>query len=128
MLTPKLGVDSKYLTMERPKHIVSLYYNYKGFYSLVLLAICDADYYFKHVDISHSGRRNNSGGLRNSQMEKGFENDTFNIHLPSKIPGIEEDLLFFLVGEEIFPLKSWLQRPFPGPLPDESKKIFNHRS
>ena len=45
---------------------------------------------------------------------------------PSKIPGLEEELPYFLLGDEIFPLKSWLQRPYPGPL-DECKKIFNYR-
>ena len=61
-------------------------------------------------------------------MRKDFEYDTFNMPSPWKAPVIEEDLPFFLVGDEILPLKSWSQRPFPGPLDDESKKIINYRS
>lgn len=60
-------------------------------------------------------------------MGKSFENNIFNIPLPCKVPGIKEVLAFFLVGNDIFPLKSWLQRPYPGPLDGESKKIFNYR-
>ena len=32
----------------------------------------------------------------------------------------------FLVGDEIFPLKAWLLRPYPGNLTD-SQKVFNYR-
>ena len=35
-------------------------------------------------------------------------------------------LNYFLVGDEIFPLKAWLRRPYPGNLID-SQKVFNYR-
>ena len=96
--------------MELPKQSSSLYYNYKVFNSLVFLAICDGNYCFTHVDIGQSRSGNGSVVLKNSQIGKGFENGTFNIPSPSKIPGIKGDLPFFLVGDKILPLKSWLQR------------------
>ena len=38
------------------------------------------------------------------------------------------DLPFFLVGDEIFPLKKWLMRPYPGTdLACEENKIYNYR-
>ena len=37
-------------------------------------------------------------------------------------------LPYFLVGDEIFPLKTWLMRPYPGTdLSCEEKKIYNYR-
>ena len=88
------AINHKHIAMESPKQSGSLYYNYKGFYSLVLLAICDGNYCFTHVDIGQYGRGNDSVVLKSSQIGKGFENDTFNIPSPSKIPGIKEDLPF----------------------------------
>ena len=35
-------------------------------------------------------------------------------------------LNYFLVGDEIFPLKAWLLRPYPGNLTD-SQKVFNYQ-
>ena len=35
-------------------------------------------------------------------------------------------LNYFLVGAEIFPLKAWLLRPYPGNLTN-SQKVFNYR-
>ena len=36
-------------------------------------------------------------------------------------------LLYFLVGDEAFALKSWLQCPYPGKSLTEHKRIFNYR-
>ena len=36
-------------------------------------------------------------------------------------------LPFVLLGDEIFPLKSWLMKPYPGRGMDESKRIYNYR-
>lgn len=120
------SIDGKHISIESPKKSGSLYYNYKGFFSIVLLAICDAKYCFTFVDIGQYGSGNDSGVLKQSKISKGFENDQFNIPTASKITGLDEKLPYYLVGDEIFPLKVWLQRPFPGPL-DESKRIFNYR-
>ena len=38
-----------------------------------------------------------------------------------------QHLPFFLVGNEAFPLKEWLQRPYPGKGIPEDKVIFNYR-
>ena len=35
-------IDGKHIKVEYPKLRGTLYYNYKGFYSIVLMAICDA--------------------------------------------------------------------------------------
>ena len=36
------------------------------------------------------------------------------------------ELPYFLVGDEIFHLKTWLMRPYPGTL-DEKQRIYNYR-
>ena len=55
-----------------------------------------------------------------------MESNDFNIPGPRSIAGMQKDLPYFLLGDEIFPLKEWLMRPYPAPL-DEPKKIFNYR-
>ena len=47
-----------------------LYYNYKDFFSMILMANCDARYIFTLVDIGSFGSNNDSGVIRNSPKGK----------------------------------------------------------
>ena len=46
---------------------VTLFHNYKEFFSLVLIAVCDADYCFTLIDIGQYDINNDSGGLEMSK-------------------------------------------------------------
>ena len=83
------SIDGKHIAIECPKNSGSLYYNYKGFFSVVPLTICDSKYCFTFVDIGQYGSGNDSGVLKQLKMGKGFENNEFDLPKPSKIPGLE---------------------------------------
>ena len=59
-------------------------------------------------------------------MGKCFEDNSLNVPEGSKMPGMDVELPYFLVGDEIFPLKTWLMRPYPRTL-DETQRIYNYR-
>ena len=105
-------VDGKHAAIECPKLSETQYFNYKGFFSVVLLAICDAEYCFTYVDFGQYGCTNDSSALRSSGLYKSFEENKFNVPAPTEAEGFEDPLPYFLLGGEIFPLKTWLMRPF----------------
>ena len=100
--------------MRQPKHSGSLWHNYKGFFSLVLLAICGARYCFSFVDVGEYRSNNNSGIFLNSEMGDLFRQGNLNIPPRIKNSGSDYELSYFLVGDEIFPLQDWLIQPYAG--------------
>ena len=70
--------------MDCPKLSGSLDYNYKGFFSLVLLAMCDAKYVFTMIDVGQYG---SSGVLLNSEMGLRFDEGSMKIPKPEVVEG-----------------------------------------
>ena len=121
------AIDGKHIRIECPKLIGSYYYNYKGFYSIVLLAICGSNYCFTLFDLGHCDSNNDSGVLVKSEMGELIETQRIGIPDPAKHSTCDFDPLpYFLVGDEIFSLKIWLMRPYRGTL-DKEQRIFNYR-
>ena len=122
------AIDGKHINMQCPNNSGSLFYNYKGFFSLVLMAVCDAHYNFTLVDIGDYGSNNDSGVLSHSEMGKAIDDGSINFPKPEHLEGCDLPLLpYFLVGDEAFGLKPWLQRPYPGKSLTEPMQIFNYR-
>ena len=109
------AIDGKHIAMQCPKNSGSLYFNYKGWFSIVLMAVCDASYNFTLVGIGQYGSPNDSSVFNNSEMGKAFEDGSMSLPQPEHLPGCGlPQLPFYLKGDEIFSLKPWLLQPYPG--------------
>ena len=101
------------------------YYNYKIFDSIVLMAMCDANYTFTLVDIGGCGK-DNDPGIFNSLFGKAFHKKE--IGLPDLIEKGEYTLPYVIVGHDISSLiTEWIMKPYPGRNFNEIQQIFNYR-
>lgn len=121
------ALDGKHVVMKAPMNIRSLYFNYKGTHSIVLMALVGADYKFLYVDVGCNGRISDGGVFANCSLSKALENNTLNIPQPKPLRGQSNSVPFVIVSDDAFPLKSYLMKPFPFRNQPGPNRIFNFR-
>ena len=120
------ALDGKHVRVRCPRNTEGFYHNYKGFFSLVLMAVCDANYRFLFFDFEQYGSNNDSGVLLNSKMGEQLERNEF--HIPAASPWKHiRSSSYFLIGDEIFPLETYLMRPYLGSGLSEAEAVYNYR-
>ena len=100
------ALDGKHIDMFCPPRSGSFFFNWKRRFSIVLLALIDADYKFTMISVGHNssfGKKLLSGDLNLPPEER---IDGAPRHLP-KLP-------YVFVGDEAFPLRNNMMRPYPG--------------
>ncbi|XP_067123185.1 uncharacterized protein [Centruroides vittatus] len=122
------AIDGKHVIIECPFNTGSLNFNYKNCFSKVLLAACDAHYRFIFVDIGSYGSESDGGIFSRSRLGQGLCQNRFNLPEPRKLSN-EFELPYFFVGDEAFPLTTYLMRPYPRKRKNLiwKEKIFNYR-
>ncbi|KAK0142795.1 Protein ALP1-like [Merluccius polli] len=123
------SIDGKHVVIRAPDNSGSLYYNYKGTYSIVLLAVVDSQYCFRVVDVGSYGRTSDGGVLANSIFGQALRDGTLGIPEDALLPGADHlgPQPFVFVADEAFPLRRDLMRPFPGTHLYGSRRAFNFR-
>lgn len=107
------AIDRKHVVIQAPANCGSAFYGYKGTHLIVLLAVCDAHYHFTLVDIGNAGHHGNSGVLSHSAFGQGIESECLVIRPSRALPGAGTVVPFVFVGDEVFPLRTNLIRPYP---------------
>ncbi|XP_058796474.1 putative nuclease HARBI1 [Phymastichus coffea] len=122
------AIDGKHVRIQCPPNAGSQNFNYKGYHSIVLLAVCDANYLIRCVDIGAYGRRSDGGIFSDCVFGQKFESNDMNVPEPAPISTQRPTPLpYCLVGDEAFPAKSYMQRPYPKQNLEIRQCIYNYR-
>uniref|UniRef100_A0A8C1VZS8 DDE Tnp4 domain-containing protein n=1 Tax=Cyprinus carpio TaxID=7962 RepID=A0A8C1VZS8_CYPCA len=123
------AIDGKHVTIMSPAHSGSLFFKYKRTFSIVLLALADAEYRFTFVQVGDFGRTSDGGVFSGSALGRGMEAKTLSVPADCPLPGsgVQGPLPYTMVGDAAFPLKTYLMRPFPGNRIPRWRQMFNYR-
>lgn len=121
------ALDGKHVMIRPPPNSGSFFFNYKHHFSMVLLALVDADYKFIYLDIGCNGRVSDGGVLRNSSLSTALKENTLNIPGPSVLPGVSVQAPFFIVADDAFPLKTCILKPYAQTGLTKQRRIYNYR-
>ena len=134
------AADGKHITLFQPAKSGSTFYNYKGFYSVVLMALVGASYKFIYVDAGCQGRISDGGVIMKTQFyQKLMHNE---LDLPgdkeltptnpdmnnSFLDGTEKPKLpYVFVADDAFSLSRRCTKPFGQKHATDGQRIFNYR-
>lgn len=124
-----IGVlDGKHIFIQAPPNSRSQFHNYKGTFSIVLLALVDADYRFLAVDIGGFGSNSDGGIFAKSNFGKALQAGELDVPPPPPLPSAPDLglLPYVVVADKAFPMKPNLLRPYPGRHLQQDARIFNY--
>lgn len=98
-------MDGKHVMLQAPIHTGSDYFNYKGFFSIVLLAMVDANYCFTYVSVGCQGRLSYGGVFANSTLKQYLLENKLELSDPTPLTGRTFPVPYFIVADAAFPLQ-----------------------
>ena len=121
------ALDGKHIKIQCPKGGGSLYYNYKGFHSLILMALVDADYRFIWVDVGSNGSAGDAQVFNGGKLKQAIVTGSLNFPPPDALPNDDKEMPYFIIGDDAFALQKWLMKPFSLRNLTKSQRIYNYR-
>ncbi|KAJ8018792.1 Protein ALP1-like [Holothuria leucospilota] len=123
------ALDSKHVHITAPGNTGSLYFNYKNTFSIVLLALVDANLQFLAIDVGSYGRNSDGGIYANSNLGKAITNGRLNWPLDEPLPNAPHlgPMPYVALGDEAFPLQIHMMRPYAGKGCPLDERVFNYR-
>jgi hypothetical protein len=120
--------DGKHIALQAPIDSGTEYFNYKGFFSIVLFAVADAKYNCTYANVGCQGRISGGGVFSETKFKKCLEDNTMRLPSPCALPGRSVSTPFVFLAYDAVPLSNNITKPYPGAQEKGSmKRIFNYR-
>ena len=121
------AIDGKHVAIRKPGKSGSLYHNYKGFFSIILMAVVDADYKFLWVEAGGVGSSSDAQIFGDCELRDLIDDNTLGLPDAEPLPGSDRELPYFLLGDDAFPMRTWLMKPYSRRTENREQKIYNYR-
>ena len=106
------ALNGKHIAYKCPPKSGSQNFNYRGFYSVALMAFVDADYKFIWEDLGSTGSASNTLIYTNSEIKELAEDETITFPAPDPLPNDYQDVPYFFIVDGAFALRETMVKPY----------------
>ena len=121
------ALDGKHVAIKCPPKSGSAYYNYKKFYSIVMMALVDADYKFIWVEVGSNGASSDGQIFKDCDLYECLQSGTLRTPADEPLPGDDKDTPYYFIGDDAFGIETWFMKPFSQRNLTREQKNFNYR-
>lgn len=124
------ALDGKHCSLKKPKNSGSVYYNYKGFFSIPLLALVDAGYKFLWAELGGFGSMSDAQIFLETDLRDALETNDANRPPACPLTEDPEDTVnvpYFIVSDDAFALRDFCLKPYSRKTMDRRQLVFNYR-
>ncbi|XP_013875762.1 uncharacterized protein LOC106525917 isoform X2 [Austrofundulus limnaeus] len=113
------ALDGKHINILPPAHSGSTFRNYKGQFSVLMMALVDAKYQFLYVSVGAQGKASDAGVF----AETDFKQALLNIPAAKPLPGSDIQAPFVFLGDD----DEMMMKPYSLHQVDYQQRVFNYR-
>ena len=82
---------------------------------------------FTYVSVGANSRISDGGVFGASSLSEGLVDGTLNLPPPTRLPNSDKVLPHVILGDEAFPLKPYLMRPYPRRELNHHQKVWKNK-
>ncbi|XP_050293622.1 uncharacterized protein LOC126734133 [Anthonomus grandis grandis] len=120
-------IDGNHVRISCPPHSGTMFSNYKKFYSIVLLGVCDAKYRFHVIDVGGFGKQSDGATFASCDFYHMIKNNQVDIPDDACLPGTNFTTPLVFLADEAFPLSVSVLTPHNVENLNDEKMVFNKR-
>lgn len=121
------ALDGKHVNMRCPKKSGSLNFNYKHTFSIVHMALADANGRLTYIDVGCKGRISDGGVFARCSLYSALENNSLNIPPSRALPNSDMIAPFVIVADDAFALKTYMLKPYNFRSQSIAELVFSYR-
>ncbi|XP_052409722.1 uncharacterized protein LOC127956013 isoform X2 [Carassius gibelio] len=120
------AVDGKHIFIQPPAKTGSLFYNYKSRFSIILMAVVDAQYRFVYASAGTQGKVSDAGVFAQSDLRDAMDAGLLHVPPDDTLPNTDVMMPYMFISEEAYPLKTNLMKPYRFRNLSTNQRIYNY--